>query len=259
MNTSKISKALQKSGLSKNEAMLYLLLFQFGSQPASVLAKKLEIPRSTSGFHLEELYKKGLVGKSKKGNMFIYSISSSDSLVVFLQNQKKSEISRLNEQIKNAQNLLPELQSFQGKSPTRPKVFFYEGIEGLKKVYEDTLTSTETLRSFAYVNSMHEGIPDYFPEYYTRRAEKNIHIRSVHPDSEETQKLIKRNIQEKRDGLMIPADIFSFTPEVQLYDGKINIASWKEKLGIIIESREIYDVFVVMFELAFEQAKKYNK
>ena len=31
------------------------------------------------------------------------------------------------------------------------------------------------------------------------------------------------------------------------------------KLVIIIESKEIYDAFVVMFELAFEQAKKYNK
>jgi len=60
MNSEKLSHKLQKSGLLKNEANIYILLFQLGSQPASVLAKKLEIPRSTSGFYLEELYKKGV-------------------------------------------------------------------------------------------------------------------------------------------------------------------------------------------------------
>lgn len=259
MNTQIISQKLQKAGLSKNEAKIYILLFQLGSQPASVLGKKLDIPRSTAGFHTEELYKKGLLSKSKKGNMFLYSISSSDALVLFLENQKKQEVSRINEQIKNAQNILPELQSFQGKSPTRPKITFYEGIDGITKVYEDTLTSSETLRSLAHPDSMHEGLPDYFPEYYKRRSQKKIHIRSIHPNSKETQELIKRNTAELREGLLIPEEKFSFTPEIQLYDGKVNISSWKEKLGIIIESKEIYDAFVVLFELAFQQAKKYDE
>jgi sugar-specific transcriptional regulator TrmB len=258
MNTEKISEQLQKSGLSRNEANIYILLFRFGTQPASILAKKLEIPRSTGGFIAEALCKKGLVNKGKKGNMFLYSISSADALIIFLETQKQQKISELNEQIHAAQNVIPTLQSFQGKSPSRPKVTFYEGINGLKQVYEDTLTSSETLRSFAYVNSIHEGIPSYFPDYYKRRAAKNIHIRSVHPDSKETQKLLQHNTEELREMLIIPADKFNFTPEIQFYDGKINIASWKERLGIIIESKEIYNAFVVMFELAFEQAKKYK-
>lgn len=258
MNSQIIVKKLQSIGLNKKEAQLYYLLFELGSQGASILAKKLNIPRTTAGFYLEELYLKNLVSKSKKGNMFLYSVSSSEDIVEYLNAKKREKIIEINQQLRDAKEILPNLQSFQGKSPTRPKVTFYEGIEGLRKTYEDTLTSSETLRSFAYVNAMHEGIPDYFPEYYKRRAEKGIHIRSVHPDSEETRALVKRNTSEKREGLIIPVGKFSFTPEVQFYDGKINIASWKEKLGIIIESKEIYNAFVVMFELAFEQAKKYN-
>ena len=149
MNIENISNKLQKSGLSKNEANLYILLFKIGTQSASILARKLDIPRTTAGFYCESLYKKGLLSKSKKANMFLYSISSSDALILFLENQKKIEILRLNEQIKNAQDILPELQSFEGTSPTRPKVTFYEGVEGLRTVYNDTLTSSETLRSLA--------------------------------------------------------------------------------------------------------------
>lgn len=254
----KLVEKLIQTGLLENEAKLYFQLLQLGTQPASILAKKLEIPRTTASLHLENLSKKGIISKSKKGNMFLYSIASSDSLLMFLNSKKQKEISQVNQQIITAQNLLPEIQSFQGKSPSRPKITFYEGIDGITKVYEDTLTSSETLRSLAHADSMHKGIPGYFPEYYKRRSKKGIHIRSIHPNSEEMIQLIKRNTEELREGLLIPKEKFSFTPEIQFYDEKVNIVSWKEKLGIIIESKEIYEAFVVMFELAYEQAKKYN-
>jgi hypothetical protein len=58
----------------------------------------------------------------------------------------------------------------------RPRIKFYEGTEGLKYVYEDTLTSTESIRAYATVDDMHKALPNYFPEYYKRRANKNISI-----------------------------------------------------------------------------------
>lgn len=36
------------------------------------------------------------------------------------------------------------------------------------------------------------------------------------------------------------------------------IADWKEKIGIIIESEEIANVFKQTFELAWEAAEKYH-
>ena len=44
-----------------------------------------------------------------------------------------------------------------------------------------------------------------------------------------------------------------------MYNNKINIASWKEKLGIIIESEEIADAMRVIFDMAFEAATCYGK
>jgi len=69
--------------------------------------------------------------------------------------------------IKEARKIIPELRSMHNVAD-RPKVLFYEGREGLEKVYEDTLTSHETIRAYANVNEMHEALPNYFPEYYKR-------------------------------------------------------------------------------------------
>lgn len=251
-----IKEKLVQSGMHQKEAAIYLQLLKMGTQPASILAKKMNIPRSTASFYLEELTKKGIVGKSKKGNMYLYFSEAAESLLVYLQHKKNKEAAAINKQIESAKNLLPELQSFQGYSPTRPKISFYEGNSGLQKVYEDTLSSSETLRCIASVDNHSDGLPGYFPEYYIRRAEKNIHVRSIHPDTEITRERVKHDKEEKRETVLIDAKKYRFTPEIQLYDGKVNIASWKEKLGIIIESQEIYEAFSVMFELAFLEAKK---
>jgi hypothetical protein len=58
----------------------------------------------------------------------------------------------------------------------------------------------------------------------------------------------------------VPADKYYFSPEIDIYDNKVMIASWREKLGIIIESHEIADAMKKIFELAWigarEEAKK---
>ena len=46
---------------------------------------------------------------------------------------------------------------------------------------------------------------------------------------------------------------------MQIYNNKVNIASWKEKLGIIIESEEIADAMRTFFDLSFEKAKTFGK
>src|SRR3989344_3084305 len=70
---------------------------------------------------------------------------------------------------------------------------------------------------------------------------------------------ISQNIfiaEQKRETAMVPADKYYFSPEINIYDNKVMIASWKEKLGIIIESHEIADAMKKVFELAWAEAKR---
>ncbi|MDP7646443.1 MAG: hypothetical protein QF400_04765, partial [Candidatus Peribacteraceae bacterium] len=80
-----------------------------------------------------------------------------------------------------------------------------------------------------------------------------------HPDTGSAKDITNRDESELRDSALVPADKFYWTPEIQVYDNKVNIASWKDKLGIIIESEEIADAMRVFFDMSFEAAEKYGK
>ena len=55
---------------------------------------------------------------------------------------------------------------------------------------------------------------------------------------------------------MLPKKIFDITPYIEVYDNKMMIASWRDKLGIIIESAEIAHAMKIVFNLAYDHAKK---
>jgi hypothetical protein len=141
----------------------------------------------------------------------------------------------------------------------RPQVRFYEGTDGLQEVYEDTLTSHETIRAYASVNDTEKSLPNYFPTYYKRRFKKGIKIRAVFPYEKAALELIKRNKAEGRETALVPSEKYAFSPEINIYDNKIMIASWKEHLGIIIESVEIADAMKKIFDLSWEEAKRLEK
>jgi hypothetical protein len=67
------------------------------------------------------------------------------------------------------------------------------------------------------------------------------------------------DIEEKREIAFVPADKYYFSPEINIYDNKVMIASWREKLGIIIESEEIADAMKKIYELAWSEAKRLDK
>ena len=53
--------------------------------------------------------------------------------------------------------------------------------------------------------------------------------------------------------------MFHFTPEINIYDDKVMIASWREKLGIIIVSEEIAEAMKTIFELSWAEARRLDQ
>ncbi len=251
-----IRNILRNLGLAPKEIEVYLIGLELGAQPASVIARKVKIPRNTTRFLLDKLVERGFVKKSTRANTQLYTPEEPKNLINQLERQRVDLNANLDHKIADLKTVMAELETHYRPQGTRPKVTFYEGNEGLIKVYEDTLTSSETLRSFASFDSLHGILPDYFKTYFERRTENKIHIRSIHPDTPLAREGAKSDKEVDRESRLVPADRYSFTPEIQIYDGKLSITSLKERLGIIIESREIYDAMAVAFELAWQEATR---
>ena len=249
-----LQSSLKDFGFSEKEILVYLAMLELGKGTVSAIARKGGIQRTTCYTILDSLVNKKVVMISGKKPKQEYVAESPDMIIEML----KKEISFYQKQLKNAEKLAPQLKSIHNVG-NRPKVKFYEGKDGLKEVYENTLTSHEPIRAYATLDDMYQALPGYFPDYFRRRAKKNIPIRAILPATQTTSERMGHNKEEMRTVALIPADKFRFSPEINIYDNKVMIASWREKLGIIIESSEIADAMKKIYELAWQGAKSSKK
>ena len=100
----------------------------------------------------------------------------------------------------------------------RPQVRFFEGEKGMREAYEDTLSSKGEILAYANVETMHKGLPDFFPEYYKRRAGKKIYIKAILPKNELSKQRALEDQKEMRETRFLPEDKMTFSPEINLYN-----------------------------------------
>lgn len=245
---------LEKLGLSLKEALVYKCLLEMGRGTVSDIAHRARVKRTTGYVILDNLVSKKLAAVSGKEPKQEYVAEDPAQLIANI----SDELNNKEAQLLAAQNLVPQLKSIRLVGD-RPKVRFFEGKEGLIQAYEDTLSSSEPISAFATIEDMHKALPGYFPLYYKRRAKKGINIRGIIPYTNISTERAKFNSEEKREIAFVPADEYYFSPEIDIYDNKVMIASWRERLGIIIESQEIADAMKKIYKLAWAEATRLNK
>lgn len=249
---------LKSFQLTPKEIKVFLKVLELGSQPASQIARLSDLPRNTVRSMLDQLVKKGLLVKTNRANTQYYSTERKENLIKYLRLRKVQMQDDIERQIDLLESYGNEL-TVRHWATSRPRITFYEGVAGLERVYEDTLSAKNGLKSWASCDDLVEAMPKYFETYFKRRAKKGIPMRSIHPDTQQSKKIIDGNLHELRESALVPKERFFWTPEIQIYNDKVNIASWKEKLGVIIQSQEIADAMRMIFDLSFEAAEKYGK
>jgi sugar-specific transcriptional regulator TrmB len=247
---------LQNFGLSEKEAKVYQALLEFGPLTVIEMTKKAGINRTTGYFVLESLQKKRLIGLTQKRKRVLYAANDPEALSRYVADQLEGWRQRLNQLNK----VIPELKALYQEPTPKPRVRYYEGIEGLKTIYEDSLLCREKeIRSYTSTEKLKDVMGDYAEDYFARRVKNNIFIRSIAtigPYGYHLKKVEKKYLRKMR---FVPKDKYAITPEIYIYDNKIAYIDLPEKLGVIIESKEIADAEKKIYELAWEAAKKYDE
>lgn len=246
---------LTNLGFSDKEASVYLALLELGPSTTTEISRKAKINRTTGYDILESLASEGLVNTLGKTKIQKFVAENPDKVIVFLENKiKKGE-----ERLKQAYNLLPELFSIYNVEE-KPKVKYYDGVDNIKEIFEDTLTAKNEIIGYAVGADAFEAVGEnYLRDYFKRRIEKNIKVRVIAPDDPDTLKVTEHDKDELRESYIVPRDKFYFTTETNIYNNKILIMSWKEKFAVLIESKEIADAQKKVFELAWLGAKSLGK
>lgn len=224
---------LTNLGFSEKESKAYLSLLELGTQPASVVAKKAGINRSTCYLVLEELIKKGLVSMYTRSSVSYFSAQEPSALFIYLQNltQDIEDQKRYLEDNINALHKVNENMSF------RPKVEFYEGLEGLKSVYADTL-NTDKIYAFNNVNIYPPALKKYIlEEYIPLRIEMGIPIDTIGTPQDTTH-----NKKQLRRSRFMPNNL-GLEIEINIYVDRVAFMSYlnEQYMGVIIQNKLISD------------------
>lgn len=239
---------LQSIGLSDKHAQLYLAGLQIGTAPASDYAKTTGMNRITSYNLLEELVKMGHFTMVKKMRAKWYAPVAPEYITL----EAKKHVDAL-------EKALPELKSLSGAKFRKPHVRYFDGWDGVRHVYDDTLSTKTELLNFANSQVVREHWPQYDDEYVAERVKRGIHLRGIAPDDEAGRKVHGQDKQRLREIRLVPAKDFDFTNEINIYDNKVAICSFaegKEMFGVIIESREVAETQRQIFEMAWRYAGK---
>lgn len=241
---------LQAVGLDAKQSQLYVTGLQLGTAPASEYAKATGINRITAYNLLEEMVHRGMCTVVKKMRAKWYAPVAPE--FVALEARKNSEA---------LERVLPELRSLQGAKYRKPRVRFFEGWEGVRHVYQDTLTASSELLNFANSAVVRQFWPKYDQEYVEQRVKHGIHLRGIAPDDATGRRVHGEDRERLREIRLVPARDFDFKNEINIYDHKVAICSFdsglrgaRDMFGVIIESKEVAETQRQIFEMAWRYA-----
>lgn len=249
-------------GLSDNESTIYECLLKNGRSTVGEIIKKTPLKRGVAYNILSDLIKKDLVSEKKikirkgKEKVSHFIPNHPEKLREYLKN-KKSQLDKIENTLNaNLPSLVSDFNLISGK----PGVRFFEGIEGVKKVLEDSLTSKEIIYSYADLEAVVKYINKINQEYSKKRDALNIKKRVIFIDSPFTRDYLKNYHRETTFMKFINYKLYPFNSVMQIYDGKVSYITLSEasKIGVIIEDKNIYQMHKSLFEFAWLKAQAWT-
>jgi hypothetical protein len=191
---------------------------------------------------------KGLMSAVKAAGKTEYFAEDPRNLERMME-EKKQRISQL----------IPQLLTFANLLDKKPVIRYFEGLEGVKEVLKDLLNYPDQEALMMYSESSILDFEDkFFSDYYVpERVKRKISVRAIIPDNEVMRENVATNEKSLRKSKLISPELFKIQIEVTIYGkNKVNIVSFKEKFGLIIESEVIHNSFKSIFETLWNTSAK---
>ncbi len=244
----KLTSKLQLLGLNQKEAKIYLASLELGEATIQEIASQARLKRPSLYHVIKDLIRRELmysVVRERKRKFVAADPSELEKIV-----------RRHDEVLKEA---IPELKAFTGTAAlTKPKMRLYEGLDGVKVVYQDILETKKSVKAFSGVKMGYQALGSFANEYIKERIKNNIPIKLIAPNDFWGREHQKKDKESKRETRLISKDKFPFEMEASIYGNKVNFVGFKKGrlIGVIIENPEIARTMESIFDFAWECAEK---
>jgi hypothetical protein len=166
---------------------------------------------------------------------------------------------RQQETDETAKKILPALLSITTALAYKPTIHSYEGLEGMKNIFEETLQATGEHLGYTNIAELPAVIPaEYLRDYAARKTALRIKTRMLSPHSAKALQYLERTYPKGFDRslveiLFVNPKQFPFEYEITIYGDKVAILSLNpdERMGLIIESPVYARTQRAAFQLAW--------
>ncbi len=238
-----LEQTLQETGLSKNEARVYLALLE-GPMHIGEISAKTKIHRRNIYDSLETLKGKGLISSTVINNRNLFEAANPKRIIELL-DEKKYRI----------ETEIPVLLAKQNRKPSSVRVFF--GSSGRKLVFEDKLNyPSEQLVLGAHEPSQKTG--SFIEKYHLRRVKKKIPLKMLFACNEKdaAKRLRKFGLIKAR---LLP-ESFDSPIAINIYGNKVALllgSGTVEPITILIEDKFLSQDFKNYFNLLWKISKSF--
>ena len=238
-----LQKIIEGLGFEDKEAIVYLACLELDYASNSQIASRTKLNRITNYEILKRLEKRGVIAtylrKEKK-----YFMAVDPRLIV----------RQVKEKVKIAENALPEILSIVNRIKKKPKIQYYEGIEGIKNIYQDSLNCQTEILTFTNPRDIYNFLGKEFSnEYVNERTKKRIRVKGLAPNDQYGEEAKKEGYEVLRETRLFDKKSYDIKNEIMIYDDKIAIFSDVDEIGLIIENEKLAKTFRSIWQMAWDR------
>lgn len=227
-------------GLDEKEQRFYLAALELGTASVTAIAARADVSRTNGYDLLQRLQKRGLLSQIE-GDGGVRQIVAEDPGVLVQEWERTRNV---------LDDLVPELRSLYNGPKFKPRIRLYEGADGIKRAFRETLDCRSKL--LLGILSMHEllEVPgsEWMAQYIDERIRRGITLKVVRSPARDTEAIWPSSKDEERELRYAPAELM-LGMTMYIYDQKVlHISSRNENYALVIESEEMAAMNRSLFE-----------
>lgn len=207
---------------------MYTAALELGQESIQEIAKKSGVKRTSIYNFLDEMRERGLLVETHKRKRKLYSAVGPEQLVEIVKN-------RLHE----LQDVIPELLAIANASRKKPRMMFFEGIDGIKNIYADILKDRKPVVGWSDFEHNLKVMRRFYETYVPERSRRNITYHVIVRDTPAAREWAKGNRGALRETKFLRSD--NIRTEINIYGDMVVLMSFRSTppIGVMIEDTNI--------------------
>jgi HTH-type transcriptional regulator, sugar sensing transcriptional regulator len=223
---------LIQAGFEPKEAEIYLAILSLGKATVTDIARKSGVKRTTVYEYLDNLVRGNLVHKTSQGKRIMYLAENPEKIGKLLDHRKK-----------HFEKILPDLKSVFARSSHKPQIRFYEGIEGMRAIYEEMTKTSQTIYGTFSADKFYQVFNEKDNQKFFENLKQNgAIIKDLVENTPFGKKYVKSDFYKNNGMPKLLPEGFEVSVDLLVAGDKVSMMSFVNLVGVIIENPEIAEL-----------------